>query len=74
MLTNSIQTTILNLTDIKEDKKMSYCDGTCKYLNARKHKCELTGKKLAYMKWSCEIEYSVHEHRGFCEKDKEDEK
>lgn len=51
---------------------MSYCDGTCEYLNARKHKCELTGEKLAYMKCSCEIEYSVHEHRGFCEKDKED--
>lgn len=28
---------------------MSYCDGTCKYLNTRKHKCELTGEKLAYM-------------------------
>jgi hypothetical protein len=53
---------------------MSYCDGTCKYLNARKHKCELTGEKLAYMKQSCGIEYSVHEHRGFCEKDKEDTK
>ena len=39
---------------------MSYCDGTCKYLNARKQ--------------SCGIEYSVHEHRGFCEKDKEDTK
>lgn len=24
------------------------------------------------MKQSCGIEYSVHEHRGFCEKDKED--
>lgn len=24
---------------------MSYCDGTCKYLNTRKHKCELTGEK-----------------------------
>ena len=24
---------------------MSYCDGICKYLNARKHKCELTGEK-----------------------------
>ena len=74
MLTNSIQTTTLNLKDIKEDKKMSYCDGTCKYLNARKHKCELTGEKLTYMKWSRGIEYSVHEHRGFCEKDKEDTK
>lgn len=53
---------------------MSYCDGTCKYLNKRKHKCELTGEKLTYMKQSCGIEYSVHEHRGFCEKDKEDAK
>lgn len=49
---------------------MSYCDGSCKYLNTRKHKCELTGEKLAYMKQSCGIEYSVHEHRGFCEKDR----
>ena len=49
---------------------MSYCDGTCKYLNTRKHKCELTGEKLTYMKQSCGIEYSVHEHRGFCEKDR----
>lgn len=28
---------------------MSYCDGTCKYLNTKKHKCELTGEKLAYV-------------------------
>lgn len=53
---------------------MSYCDGTCKYLNTIKHKCELTGEKLTYMKCSGAIEYSVHEHRGFCEKDKEDAK
>lgn len=53
---------------------MSYCDGTCEYLNKRKHKCELTGEKLAYMKYSGAIEYSVYEHRGFCEKDKEDTK
>ena len=51
---------------------MSYCDGTCKYLNTRKHKCGLTGEKLTYMKCSGVIEYSVHEHREFCEKDKED--
>lgn len=24
---------------------MSYCDGNCEHLNARKHKCELTGEK-----------------------------
>jgi len=53
---------------------MSYCDGICKYLNARKHKCELTGEKLTYMKWSRGIECSVHEYRGFCEKDEEDTK
>lgn len=53
---------------------MSYCDGTCKYLNTRKHKCELTGEKLTYMKWSRGIECSVHEYRGFCEKDEEDTK
>ena len=53
---------------------MSYCGVTCKYLNTRKHKCELTGEKLTYMKCSCGIQYLVHEHRGFCEKDKEDAK
>lgn len=54
---------------------MSYCNGTCEYLNTRKHKCELTGEKLTYMKYSSAvIECSVHEHRGFCEKDKEDTK
>lgn len=53
---------------------MSYCDGTCEHLNTRKHKCELTGEKLTYMKWIRGIEYLVHEHRGFCEKDKEDAK
>ena len=51
---------------------MSYCDGTCEHLNKRKHKCELTGEKLTYMKYSSAvIECLVHEHRGFCEKDKE---
>jgi hypothetical protein len=55
--------------------KMSYCDGTCKYLNERKHKCELTGEKLTYIKYSSAvIKCLVHEHRGFCEKDKEDTK
>ena len=32
---------------------MSYCDGTCEHLNARKHKCELTGEKLTYMSIQC---------------------
>lgn len=27
-----------------------YCDGRCQYLNECKHKCELTGEKLTYMK------------------------
>lgn len=53
---------------------MSYCNGTCKYLNERKCKCELTGEKLTYMKYNCGIEYSVYEHKGFCEKDKENAK
>lgn len=43
-----------------------YCDGRCQYLNERKHKCELTGEKLTYMKQTGSISFSVHEHRGFC--------
>ena len=53
---------------------MSDCRGTCEYLNVGKRKCELTGERLTYMNYSGGIEYSVHEHRGFCEKDKEGEK
>ena len=53
---------------------MSYCNGNCKYLNTRKHKCELIGEKLTYTKQSCGIEYSVHERRGFCKNYKEDTK
>lgn len=43
-----------------------YCDGRCQYLNERKHKCELTGEKLTYMKQTGSISFSVHEHRGVC--------
>lgn len=43
-----------------------YCDGRCQYLNERKHKCELTGEKLAYMKQTGSISFSVHEHIGVC--------
>lgn len=43
-----------------------YCDGRCQYLNEHKHKCELTGEKLAYMKQTGSISFSVHEHRGVC--------
>lgn len=47
---------------IGEDKDM-YCNGTCKYLNERKHKCELTGEKLSYMKQAGSLSFTVHEHR-----------
>ena len=42
-----------------------YCDGRCQYLNERKHKCELTGEKLTYMKQTGSISFFVHEHRDF---------
>lgn len=48
---------------------MSYCNGNCKYLNHKKHKCELTGEKLIYMKWKNGIEFVAHEHFGFCEEE-----
>ena len=52
---------------------MGYCDGLCKYLNEKKHKCEKTGEKLTYIKWSGAgaISCIAHEHRGFCEEAKE---
>lgn len=34
-----------------------YCDGRCQYLNERKHKCELTGEKLTYMKQTGSISF-----------------
>lgn len=47
-----------------------YCNGTCKYLNERKHKCELTGEKLSYMKQTGSLSFTVHEHRGICKGDR----
>lgn len=47
-----------------------YCNGTCKYLNERKHKCELTGQKLSYMKQTGSLYFTVHEHRGICKGDR----
>ena len=46
-----------------------YCNGDCKYLNSEKHKCLLTGEKLAFMKQTGSVSFSIHEHTGFCEKD-----
>ena len=51
-----------------------YCKGTCKYLNKRKHKCELTGEKLSYMKQTGSLSFTVHEHSGICKGDREHEK
>lgn len=51
---------------------MSYCDGNCEHLNEKKHKCGLTGEKLTFMKYDGGISYEAHEHRGFCEKEKEE--
>lgn len=46
---------------------MGYCDELCKYLNEKKHKCEKTGEKLTYIKYSGGISFTAHEHSGFCE-------
>nr|DAH78428.1 MAG TPA: hypothetical protein [Caudoviricetes sp.] len=51
-----------------------YCDGMCKYLNERKHKCELTGEKLTYMNQTGSLSFAVHEHRGFCKEDSKNER
>ena len=51
-------------------EKYMYCNGTCKYLNERKHKCELTGQKLSYMKQTGSLSFTVHEHRGICKGDR----
>lgn len=51
--------------------KDMYCNGTCKYLNKRKHKCELTEEKLSYMKQTGSLSFTVHEHRGICKGDRE---
>ena len=47
-----------------------YCNGTCKYLNERKHKCELTVEKLSYMKQTGSLSFTVHEYRGICKGDR----
>lgn len=51
---------------------MSYCNGNCKYLDKKRHKCILTGENLTNMKQSGVISFSVHEHEGFCTKDGKD--
>lgn len=51
-----------------------YCNGTCRYLNERKHKCELTGEALTYIRQTGSASYTVHEHIGFCEEDGSGEK
>lgn len=43
---------------------MSYCYGLCEHLNEKKHKCELTGEKLSYIKMSGIL---AHEHVGTCQ-------
>ena len=48
-----------------------YCNGTCQYLNERKHKCESTGEKLSYMKQAGSLSFTVHEHTGSCKGDEE---
>ena len=50
---------------IGENKDM-YCNETCKYLNEHKHKCELTGERLSYMKPTGSLSFVVHEHKGIC--------
>ena len=54
----------------EQEEKDMYCNGTCKYLNERKHKCELTGEKLSYMKQTGSLSFTVHEHRGICKGDR----
>lgn len=46
-----------------------YCNGTCQYLNKRKRKCELTGEKLAYLKQTGSVSFTVYEHTGICKGD-----
>ena len=53
---------------IGESKDM-YCNGTCQYLNERKRKCELTGEKLACLKQTGSVSFTVYEHTGICKGD-----
>lgn len=48
-----------------------YCGGACKYLNKKKHLCEKTGEKLAYVRVNGPIRFTVHEHNGICEYEKQ---
>ena len=48
-----------------------YCNGTCKYLNVRKSKCELAGEKLACLKQTGSVSFTVYEHIGICKGDEE---
>ncbi len=50
---------------------MAYCKERCKYLDEKKHKCTATGEKLTYMRVHSVFSFTVHEHREFCELDKE---
>lgn len=60
----------IEVATVRSGGSMSYCNGKCEHLNEKKHKCELTGERLTVMKCGG-IAYTVHEHRGFCEKDLE---
>ena len=40
-----------------------YCDGQCKNLDEKKHKCKFTGEKLSYVRYAG-LGFIVHEHNG----------
>ena len=47
-----------------------YCDGQCKNLDEKKHKCNLTGEKLSYMRYcGSKTGFIVYEHNGVCIQD-----
>lgn len=51
-----------------------YCDGQCKNLDEKKHKCKLTGEKLSYVRYGKKgAEFIVHEHNGVCVQDENKE-
>lgn len=44
-----------------------YCNGQCVNLDEKKHKCNLTGEKLSYVRYgSRKTGFIVHEHSGVC--------
>lgn len=55
---------------VQEGENMSYCNGLCEHLNEKRHKCELTGEKLTYIKGWRGI---THEHRGNLDCDKSEQ-